>query len=372
MSDRDDAVERALALLREAAQLEIERQPRGHTLRAEEIAFAVELPLAAGTALDRAAGATREQLRQAVEQAIEASAALQPGRVLDLRNGEAGAAPPDGRHIFTGYEANGAPRFTPFHQWLLDIQHPDQEQIYRQPPGLVTVLLDEEDLYGEVLPAFKPKRPAVTVRGQLVGGWFQVPHRNGAPGYIALTFQALEVHGRKGHFALEILGRGPDGEPLEEAVARLGEAPWRSAAAWGQKALDSIRFQKVKPQSRGERIQGILGGVARRLHQVRRGKDRRTGHAEKRHRAGRRPTRMAVADLEKADHRSVYFDRRHDTLVVLGERGRAHVWSPEGKLVTSIRYTPESIERKRRAEIWRPSTKDEADGLKSAVQSRGD
>ena len=371
MSNRDDAVERALALLRDAARREIGRQPRGHSLRSDSIAFTVELPLSDGP-LDAASDATQSELRRAIEQAIEASAALRPGQVLDLRSGEADAAPPDGRHVFVGYEANGAPSFTPFHQWLLDIQHPEQEQIYRQPPGLVTVQLDEDDLYGEVLPAFKPKRPAVTIRGELIAGWFRVPHRNGTPGYIALTFQVLEVHGSKDRFLLEIIGRGPDGEPLEDAVTRLGEPPWRSAAAWGQKALDSIRFRKVKPQSRSERIQGILGGIARRLHQVQRGKKRRTGHAEKHHRAGQRPTRMAVADLKKADHRSVFFDRRHDTLVVLGERGRAHVWSPEGKLVTSIRYTPDSIERKRRADIWRPSTKEEAEGLKSLVQRHAD
>ncbi|MEM1181962.1 MAG: hypothetical protein AAGM22_26685 [Acidobacteriota bacterium] len=364
------SLEEAVELLVHAARRDIEAHPRGHLIRSRRLDIAIELPLRGD--VGPAAEAVRADLRRAVDEAARVGAALRPGQVIDLRTGEPTPPPADGRQVFVGYEANGAPRFVSFPQWLLDLGHPEQEELYKQPPGLVTVPLDLDDVHGAVLPAFRPEKPAVRSVGQLVAGWFQVPHRDGSPGYIALTFQVLEAGGKRKRYVLDVLGTGPHGEPLEEAIARLDEPPWRSATLWTQKALDSIRYRskggkRLSDTALDERVQGILGGLSRRLHQVRRGQARRTGHAEKRHQGGNRPTRMAVADLERARDEAVLWDRRKETLIVLGERGRAHVWSATGKLVTSIRYTPESIERKKRAHIWRPATKDEAETLRAAV-----
>ncbi|MEO1366176.1 MAG: hypothetical protein AAFX50_03285 [Acidobacteriota bacterium] len=372
MSKASPSLEEAVELLVLAARRDIEAHPRGHLIRSRRLEVTVELPLRGDVA--SAAESVRADLSRAVDEAARVGAAQRPGHVIDLRTGEPAPPPADGRMAFVGYEANGAPRFVPFPQWLLDLGHPEQEQLYSKPPGLVTVPLDLEDIHGEVLPAFRPEQPPARSVGQLVAGWFKIPHRDGSPGYVALTFQVLETGVKKKRYLLDVLGSGPHGEPLEEAVARLDEPPWRAATQWTQKALDSIRYRSggrtLTDKALDARIQGILGGLGRRLHQVRRGRQRRTGHAEERHKAGSRPTRMAVADLERARDEHVLWDRRRETVVILGDRGRAHVWSPQGKLVTSIRYTPESIERKKRANIWRPATKDEAETLRLAVQHR--
>jgi hypothetical protein len=39
---------------------------------------------------------------------------------------------------------------------------------------------------------------------------------------------------------------------------------------------------------------------------------------------------------------------------VLGERGRTHFFGPDGRLVSSVRYSRDAIERKRRQGLWRP------------------
>ena len=62
---------------------------------------------------------------------------------------------------------------------------------------------------------------------------------------------------------------------------------------------------------------------------------------------------MALRDLARAGDDNVLFDLRRETLIVLGDKGRAHVWSAAGKLVTSIRYSPDSIGKKKKLEIWR-------------------
>ncbi len=137
---------------------------------------------------------------------------------------------------------------------------------------------------------------------------------------------------------------------------------------WGQQVLQTIeRAQGRKgstPEALSRRVEGLLNGIARRLEQDRRARDRRTGHAEKRHTQGDRPTRMAFTDLARGGDDRFMIDERRETMIVLGERGRAHVFNFNGKLVTSIRYSPESIERKVRREIWRPATAEEIAGLR--------
>ena len=140
---------------------------------------------------------------------------------------------------------------------------------------------------------------------------------------------------------------------------------------WSQEALASIeRFQGRKsatPERLSERIEGVLGGIARRLEHHRRSHDRRTRHAQRRHQDGDRPTRMALTDLARASDENILFDGRRETCVVLGEKGRAHVWNVAGKLVTSIRYSPESIEKKRKLGIWRQASREEIASLREVV-----
>ena len=72
-------------------------------------------------------------------------------------------------------------------------------------------------------------------------------------------------------------------------------------------------------------------------------------------------------DLARARPEQLLYDSRRETFVVLGERGRAHVFNPKGKLVTSIRYSPESIERRRKNGHWRAASLEELDGLRKQV-----
>jgi hypothetical protein len=119
-----------------------------------------------------------------------------------------------------------------------------------------------------------------------------------------------------------------------------------------------------------QRLDGILAGLSRRLEKGFRGKERRTRHAERRHAEGDRPTRMALADLARAAREDLLFDTRSEALVVVGDRGRAHLFSLEGKLVTSVRYNPASIEKRRQSGLWRPAAEDEVRSLKTRLAAR--
>ena len=144
---------------------------------------------------------------------------------------------------------------------------------------------------------------------------------------------------------------------------------------WAAKALASVEKSQGSKASKGknveQRLHGILGGIARRLAQKHRGRERRTGHAEKRHQSGQRPTRMAMRDLDQAQDHDILVDPRKDTLIVLGERGRTHVFNRAGKLVTSIRYQPDAIDRKRKAEIWCPAGPGDISHLRREAERHG-
>ena len=378
----EDALARALVQLTEEARRELARHPQGHWIQGPESSIDLNLTLPLDPAHDGLASQEqvqelRRQLRSELDALVAHRSALRPGRVPNLRTGEADGedtAPYDSRFVFGGYSPSGRPRFLEFGQWLLQLDHERVDELYRKPPPLIAVGTPGADLYRELIDAFDDRGPAdYRIEGQVTAGWYQAPRQQGPPAPLAVTFlvvSTLRPGVRRRRYGLNLLGAGPDGEPLEEVTARLDGAPWQSAVAWAQQALTSIESaQGRKGGAKGlsRRIDGVLGGLARRLEQQRRSRDRRTDHAESRHRGGERPTSMALQDLAQANDQDFLVDRRHETVIVLGERGRAHVWSRRGKLVTSIRYSPDSIERKRKLEIWRPATAQEANELRKAV-----
>ncbi|MCG8454790.1 MAG: hypothetical protein MI919_00805 [Holophagales bacterium] len=380
----DDPVAIAIRQLSEALRREAARHPLGYLAErpGTQLEISLEVPFdhpgqADPSRLAERAAAARSVLRAELEALLTHRAIFRPGRVPSLRTGKAEGketAPPDSRFVFGGWSPTGVPRFFDFAQWLLQLDHPDQDRLYARPPGLVTAFTPQQHLLAEVLPDFRETPTDFRVHGQVAAGWWRVPRADGTPATLALTFQAVSSvrgTGSRRRFGLNVLGRGPDGEPFEELVARLEAHPWEAPVAWAREALDTLERARggKNGDTRGvdERITGILKGLARRLEQKRRSRDRRTGHAEARHRSGERPTRMAMEDLARAADEDVLVDERQGTLVVLGQRGRTHLFNPEGKLVTSVRYSPEAVEKKKRAGIWRPAEAAEAERLRNGA-----
>ncbi len=390
MSRSTDLTRQAIQALAAAARQRIDKHPLGHLARghAKRLELNLSIPLAAReSAVDDAVRQAEEALGGELEALFLERTVLRPGRIYCLRCGSTEcehSAPPDAREIFAGYGASGLPVFIDFAQWLLERQHPRLDRLYDQPPGLVTEVVSGRELTEELLDAFRDRKTDFHVHGQVVAGWYRVlrPDRKSGTA-LALTFQVISSRvrgGRRGkprrRLALNVLGRGPGGEPLEDLYARLGSIPWQGVVHWGQQVLQTIEKaqgrKSTTPEALSRRVEGMLNGIARRLEQDRRARDRRTGHAEKRHTQGDRPTRMAFTDLTRGGDDRIFRDERRETMIVLGERGRAHVFNSGGKLVTSIRYSPESIERKIRREIWRPATAEEIMRLRKKTGAVGD
>ena len=279
--------------------------------------------------------------------------------------------------MFAGYSPSGVPRFLDLGQWLLDRRDTRVDLLYKNPPALLAHRTEGAELTSNLLPAFQDKDSGYHIHGQVTVGWYEFPSEFGFKEPLALTFQIVSTRGsRRGRLlGLNLIGVGPDNQPLENLYDLTGEIPWFEATRWAERALaqiDRARSRKPKEESSEQlekRVQGVLNGLANRLERERRSRERKTEHGRRRHRQKGRPTWKALDDLQKARNDQVLLDTQRDTLVVLGSNGRAHVFNREARLVTSIRYSPESIEKRRRRGHWKPAPAEDVDLLRAATDS---
>jgi hypothetical protein len=374
LDDRDPLGEVVWDLLRRMLRETLARRSGGHLVESslDELDLRLRVPLRGPIAgQERFVAELTRSIERVVDDAIERAAAFRPGYAFCHRCAGAvceHAAPPSARHVFLGYGPTGTPRWEDFAQVCLDRRHPEVDRLYHDPPAFLTLLQDAAELRGGLLDAFAAERYELV--GQLIAGFFPVRTYDGeGRGVLALTLQVAAWRPPRGRLrlGLNLLGRTPTGEDLGMLWERHHEIPWRRAVGWAQSALSSVTSVKGRPEPSRELVErrclGILRGLARRLEHEQRARFRRTRHAEERHDSGERPTRKALDDTRAAGPEAFFVDERRGTIVVLGDRGRTHFFTAEGRLVSSVRYSREAIERKRKRGVWREAHADEAESL---------
>jgi len=380
-ADRDERIQQALQLLIDEVRERIDRHPLGHLVagRGEQIDLRLTLPTALRDGqLGRAGRVAAESLQEAVQALLHHSALFQPGRVLCLRCQTAAcehSAPADSRQVFAGWGPAGLPRFVDFGQWLLQRRDPRVDLLYKESPQLLAAVVPEAELAGNLIPAFRQREDSYRIHAQITAGWYQAPDPVGIPHPFAVSLQIVSTRAQRHRrrFGINVVGIGPGGQPLENLYDKIGQIPWGDAVRWAQGVLVGIEGQldrnRAPHQAVEKRIEGLANAVARRLEKDSRGKERRTRHGQQRHAEGDRPTRMALADLARATPENLLFDTRRETLVVVGDRGRAHVFNLAGKLVTSVRYNPTIIEKRRQNGLWRPAAAEEIRKVREQVNA---
>jgi hypothetical protein len=372
-ANHDERIRQALQLLIDEARERIDRHPLGHLVagRGERIDLHLSLPTAFRDGqLAAVAGEAAASLQEAVQDLLQHSALFRPGRVLCLRCRTATcehSAPAAGRQIFAGWGPAGLPGFVDFGQWLLARRDPRVDLLYRDPPQRVAVVVPEAELAGGLIPVFRQREEGYRIHAQVTAGWYQARDPAGVRRPFAVSLQLISTRAARqgGRLGINVVGTGPGGEPLETLYDQLGGIPWGDAVRWAQGVL--VGIEEARQEAAEKRLAGLAQALARRLEKDARGAERRTQHGRQRHAEGDRPTRMALADLSRATPENLLYDVRSETLVVVGDRGRAHVFNLAGKLVTSVRYNPGVIEKRRKNGLWRPAAAEEVRKVRAQV-----
>jgi hypothetical protein len=206
----------------------------------------------------------------------------------------------------------------------------------------------------------------------VIAGYFLLPPGPGAhpseQRRLAISYQCVEARKERGHVALYLntVCRTPDETRLEDWFA----SGW---GGWIQRAQrhaerDLKRMERTLEKTDGAptnadrrkvlgRVPAVLSQLAASLTSGYRQSQRRTRHAEERR--AERPIERALADTRVADPEDFLADEKTGNTVVRGRAGRYHVFTPEGKHVTSFKSGPDTVEFRVRTRRWRFLSDDE-------------
>jgi hypothetical protein len=318
----------------------------------------LRVPLDGGNDVRHAAGAAIEQILQRVREVREHEKALRPGAVFSYFAGSShaeGCRPTEPRHVFDGYSSTGKPQFADFVTLSIERKDPQIERLLAGEEIVLTHVTMGRVLRTQQLAEFGGASPVYRILGQVDAGLFRVL---GAEGRCAFSFQLLRGTSLEGRVRLRLHAVGAV-EPMDLADPALMQILSRF-----QRQLDTEALRLEGQLKNGEVdeeafVLPLLQEFARRLSSRTRHAGRRTQHGLERSEGGQRPTSRAYPDAGEASDRDILWDVDQSTIVVLGPKQRVHVFSPQGKHVTSVVMQGHAVERRRHQGRWRPAEPEE-------------
>lgn len=285
------------------------------------------------------------------------------------------SVPPTSLHVFSGFDATGRPEWKEFTQVLLDEKDERVDQLYLKPPRLLAAYQAGKALKGRQLAAFGKASLSYSVLGQVVAGYL----RNGEQ-RTAVTLQVVEGRTRDGDLQLRLnpISSAVDGGFLVEWLSSEQSASLFRAIQIAERELHRVEelaraARQAHDQERANQMMGRIPAIMRRLGEnIERGGrqgERRTFHAESR-RQEQRPVHKALDDARAASLASCYYDEKSKTFIVVGDRGRTHAFSRNGRHVTSFTTKPSAIAMRLRTRRWRPAEISEWDEVRRSIGSR--
>ncbi len=315
---------------------------------------------------DRVAGRrVLEELTRHIDDAILGHAAFRPGRVYcffcessDCEH----AAPRTPRDVFAGFGQTGQPEWKPFLDLAIARRLEGVDRLSEGTSRPIQLLMGKAELVGDRLEAFSRGDRAYDLRGQLALGYFQQPSGESGSERFAVTLQLVRssTRSRAVRLGLNVLGRLPDGRDVRELLDGPRDLTFLELVhdAGGRLARINQDLKRRRPKERGacaaEAAERLLRDMAQGFGRRRRRRIWRTEHARERARDKERPTGMARSDLAAAKPERSFRDRREKTFIVLGPKGRVHVFSDEGLHVTSLQLDRKSLDARIEKKRWRP------------------
>jgi hypothetical protein len=301
----------------------------------------------------KAAGLVIERILERVKEVRDHDRALVPGAVYcyfhETAQQEA-CRPTEVREVFDGYTSTGRPKFTDFVTMAIERKDEGIDELLAGEDAVITHVTMGRVLRTAQLAEFGKTSPVYRVLGQVDAGLFPLIH---SPKKAAFSFQILRGTTLEGRPRLRVhpVGAADVLDLVDPSVAqilsrfqrRLDQEALRLAGKLANGGeLDEEEF--VLPQL--QELAKQLAGRARR-------QNRRTKHANQRSEEGQRPTAKAYDDAAAVADDHLLWDDRENTAIVLGPRGRVHVFTPAARHVTSLVMAGPSIQKRRQSAQWR-------------------
>lgn len=274
------------------------------------------------------------------------------------------ARPDTDLKVFAGYSATGKPTWRPFVGLCLEQRIAGLDRLYERPPGVVALVQMAEALSEDVLPGFSQGQARYNVVGQVAVGLIPVSLRRGDQDRVAVTLQVVErrLPNTPVQLRLNLIGLRSDhlAQVASEGAERSEAERLRRAVLGARRRLGEAGRRVVVAEARREAYD-LRGAVERVLNHLRGDierafdpEQRRTAHGRVRHNGGERPTSQAFGDARKASAERLFVDTHRHTVVVIGKRNRAHVFTHHGRHVTSLRLAEGELTRKTTRGRWAP------------------
>ncbi len=257
--------------------------------------------------------------------------------------------------VFAGYRNNGQPSWQEFFNCMLAWGDDRVDQVFADRPKLLARMVGRRRLITDQFVACGRNSMTYRIIGQVIAGYFTVRGKR-----CAITVQVVENCERNLHVQIlapdivrEALADTPEDKRsafyrIYDALRELRHQICETNASWRQ-AKGGLERQKQM-----ERIFTQLRHVMHSIERKGRQSQRRTKHAQIRSEQ-ERPIHKAFDDLAAASAADLYLDRARQSIIVVGRKARAHVFSKEGKHITSLTMPADKldlrIKRKRYAHL---------------------
>ena len=312
----------------------------------------LRVPLDEQADVRRAAGEAVGQILQRVQEVREHERALRPGSVFCYFTGSADAdhcRPSEPRQVFEGYNTTGKPVFSDFVTMSIERKDPGIDQLLAGEDVILTHVTTGRVLRTQQLAEFGGNSPVFKILGQVDCGLFRVL---GADQKCAFSFQLLRGTTLEGKPRLRLHAVG------KVDLMDLADPALLNILNRFQRHLDTESMRLQGKAQHGEVdeeafVRPLLQDLAQKLAGRARSAGRRTQHAVDRSDEGQRPTPRAYPDASEANDESILWDTDQNTIVVLGGKGRVHVFTSQAKHVTSVMMQGAAIERRRHQGRWR-------------------
>lgn len=273
------------------------------------------------------------------------------------------ARPSSPGSVFAGYAATGKAEWVDFVQSCVDRRLPGLDGLFADPPHPVA-FVQQQELTGELLPGFGREDHAWRLRGQVVIGMVPADLRAPKGDRVAFAIQVVETRRPQAPLTLRVnlvgmssnqitaaASAGPARSTAEQ-LRRLVQGAHRLVKRIGRRAV--LAEARNQPYDAEQAIASTLGQLRGDLVRIFAPQSWRTQHAAQRHGDGARPTSKALSDAREAGPDRMFRDTRRETIVVIGPKNRAHVFTESGRHVTSLRLEPGELGRKTQRKRWQP------------------